>query len=324
MNRPNSTRAPLGFTLVELLVVIAIIGILVALLLPAVQAAREAARRTQCLNQLRQVGLATQMFTDSKGHFPAAADEYGYSHLAQILPFHEELALSGLLDFNPELGPSLKAPWDNTSDPDIVAAYATPIPAFKCPSNPAVEETNLAPSGQTDIQGSALRGHYGAVLGCKFACSGSSSEDSRCPVDPVLGCSTGGTATGGIMYVTSKTKYKHVTDGLSKTVLVGELAGDYGHSRTWMAGAADPLEGGGWTYSGKNLFWPLKYATRKRKSDEPTLRIRENDLSFNSFHPGGVHFAYADGSGKLINESIEEDVYFAIASRAGEEVVETP
>jgi prepilin-type processing-associated H-X9-DG protein len=210
---------------------------------------------------------------------------------------------------------------DNTSDPDIVAAYATPIPAYKCPSNPETEATNLGVSGVNDIQESPLRGHYGAVLGCKFACSGTSKQDSLCPVDPVLGCSTGGNGLGGIMYVRSKTQYKHITDGASKTVLVGELAGDVGSSRTWMAGVADPTDNSGWVYAGKNLFWPLKYATEERKAAEPALRIRNNDLSFNSFHPGGVHFAFADGSGRLVSETIEMDVYRAIASRGGEEVV---
>ncbi|TWT36469.1 hypothetical protein KOR34_13750 [Posidoniimonas corsicana] len=310
-----------GFTLVELLVVIAIIGVLIALLLPAVQSAREAARRSQCLNQIRQVGFACQLHSDTYGRFPSAADESGYSHLAQILPFHEELAVSGLLDFNPELGPSLDAPWDNKDDPNIVAAYATPIDAFKCPSNPEYEPTNLGVSGVTSIEDSALRGHYGAVMGCKFACSGSSSEDSLCPVDPVLGCSTGGTASGGVMYVMSKTKFRHITDGTSKTAVLGELAGDIGSARTWMAGVADPTDGSGWVYSGKNVFWPMKYATRQRASDEPKLRIRENDLSFNSAHPGGVHFSFADGSARLINESIEENAYYAMASRSGEEVL---
>lgn len=323
MTRHKSPLSSLGFTLVELLVVIAIIGILVALLLPAVQAAREAARRTQCLNQIRQVVLATHMFADTKGHFPAAADEYGYSHLAQILPYHEELALSGQLNFNPNLGPSLKAPWDNVSDPDIVAANNTPIAAYRCPSNPEYERTNVGPSGSNGIiEDTQLRGHYGAILGCKDDCTSSSSQDALCPVAPVLACSTGGAGTGGVMYVKSKTKFSQITDGTSKTAIIGELAGDYGVSRTWMAGIADPTDGGGWIYSARNVLWPLKYATEELKKNEPVLRIRHNDLSFNSFHPGGVHFAFADGSGTLVNETIELTVYKALASRGGEEVIQ--
>ena len=319
-HRPERRVRP-GFTLVELLVVIAIIGVLVALLLPAIQAAREAARRTQCLNQIRQVALACHMYEDSKGHFPSAADESGYSHLAQILPFHEQLAVSGLIDFNPTLGPSLDAPWDNKNDPNIRLAYMTPIPLFKCPSNPVFEPTNIGESGVNDIRDTDLRGHYGAVMGPKTACSSTSADDPVFPVKPVLGCSTGGIATGGIMYVRSETEFRHVTDGSSNTFLLGELAGDIGHARTWMAGVADPTDGSGWVYSGKNLFWPINYATRERASNEKALRIRENDLSFNSNHPGGAHFAFADGSAKLIQESIENDVYLALGSRAGGEAV---
>lgn len=313
-----------GFTLVELLVVIAIIGILVALLLPAVQAAREAARRTQCLNQIRQVSLASQMFADSKGHFPSAADEYGYSHLAQVLPYHEEQSISSMLDSDFNMEGSIAAPWDDVNDPDIRAAYQTPISAYKCPSNPEIEPTNMGFSGNNDIQETPLRGHYGAVLGCKNACNGTSNVDVLCPVDPVLGCSTGGVGFGGIIYIKSETKHRHITDGTSKTFLLGELAGDIGHSRAWMVGVADPTDGSGWLYSGKNVFWPLNYATRARSTAEPALRIRENDLSFGSFHPGGAHFAFADGSGRLISESIELEVYKATASRAGEEVVQIP
>ncbi len=327
MHPTSEKRSTRGFTLVELLVVIAIIGVLVALLLPAVQAAREAARRSQCLNQIRQVGIASQNFADVYKRFPSAADERGYSHLAQILPFHEQQGLSGMLDFRVDLNalPGVDAPWDNVNDPALRAAYRTPVPVFKCPSNPELEETNMGPSGTNDIQETPLRGHYGAVMGCKAAaCSGASSSDPICPVDPVLGCSTGGAATNGVMYIVSKTNFKDITDGTSNTFLVGELAGNLGHTRAWMAGLADPTDAKGWIYSGKNLFWPLKYATRERTAAEPALRIRENDLSFNSFHPAGVHFALADGSGRFVNETIEESVYLALGSRNGGEVVQLP
>jgi prepilin-type N-terminal cleavage/methylation domain-containing protein/prepilin-type processing-associated H-X9-DG protein len=323
LHKKQHAIPPRGFTLVELLVVIAIIGVLVALLLPAIQAAREAARRTQCLNQIRQISIASQNFADVKKHFPSAADQFGYSHLAQILPYHEQLALNSLLNFNPDFQ-AVDAPWDNENDPNIREAYFTPIPMYKCPSSPELEETQLRASGNSDLEESPLRGHYGAVMGCKFNCSGASQNDPICPVNPVGGCTTGGVATNGVMYVFSKTGFKDVTDGTSNTLLVGEVAGDIGPSRTWMAGVADPKDGGYWVYSGKNVFWPINFATHTRATNEPALRIRLNDRSFGSYHPGGAHFAFADGSGRLLNDELDEQVYLALASRNGGEVVQLP
>src|ERR687897_251000 len=89
----------IGFTLVELLVVIAIIGILVALLLPAIQAAREASRRTQCVNQIRQLGLAVLNFESSKKVFPASVNEGSYSYLALTLPYYEGQTIYDQIDF---------------------------------------------------------------------------------------------------------------------------------------------------------------------------------------------------------------------------------
>ena len=158
-----------GFTLVELLVVIAIIGILVALLLPAVQAAREAARRTQCLNRLKQISLACLNHHDSKGYFPSAAKcdlEPGatalnptytcWSYLAQILSFMEEQSFRDALD--------MRYHWQrDTSDGaqyprNRTLLYNTPVPQFRCPTQPDVEVTFTdPPSGGGKTEQSNLR-----------------------------------------------------------------------------------------------------------------------------------------------------------------------
>ncbi len=114
-----------GFTLVELLVVIAIIGILVGLLLPAVQAAREAARRMQCSNNLKQIGLALHNYSSTFSRFPAGRNDKEMSPLAALLPFIEQSNVSNLIDF--------RQTWDH---PVNAAATAAEIPSFICPSDP--------------------------------------------------------------------------------------------------------------------------------------------------------------------------------------------
>ena len=133
-----------GFTLVELLVVIAIIGILVALLLPAVQAAREAARRMQCSNNLKQWGLAAHNYHDTFRAFPMTnAQNYlpnvqGFSPQARLLPFVEQVNLQDQLDF---ALPAFSGPWNALMpNPLFAASFATPLQVALCPSDPAPKQ----------------------------------------------------------------------------------------------------------------------------------------------------------------------------------------
>ena len=156
----KETKKVGAFTLVELLVVIAIIGILVGLLLPAVQAAREAARRVTCLNQIRQVALASLNSHDAKGHFPSAADEQLFSHLAQILPYHEQSDLHDMIDYNHS--------WYHPANKD---AANTPMPVFKCPTAEPREAAYVGQPGTSTLdEDSLLRGHYLGVMGAKESC----------------------------------------------------------------------------------------------------------------------------------------------------------
>ena len=145
-----------GFTLVELLVVIAIIGILVALLLPAIQAAREAARRSSCLNNLKQIGLACQTFHDSKKQLPnAATGVTGLSYIAQILPFLEDNNLRDLINNTKH--------WSAAEND---RAEATPVPLFQCPSVGPELDAFVGEIGNNTVYAdfSPLRAHYMGIM----------------------------------------------------------------------------------------------------------------------------------------------------------------
>jgi prepilin-type N-terminal cleavage/methylation domain-containing protein len=196
-----------GFTLVELLVVIAIIGMLVALLLPAIQAAREAARRSQCTNQLRQIGLAVQTHHDAKGYFPSGRnsnDQYGVSWAYSILPQLEEQVIYDAYVPKERVDATVNAP-----------AMRTPISVYACPSRrlPAAdrdfdnnEETPL-------VRAAAVLGDYAANAGLEEDIGMEGNDFTGGKIDLTL---------AGAIFSGSKIRARQVTDGLSKTLAVGE------------------------------------------------------------------------------------------------------
>ena len=301
-----------GFTLVELLVVIAIIGVLVALLLPAVQAAREAARRTSCVNKIRQATLAAINYQDARRHFPTATTypgaNGGISFIALILPYVEEQSLRTLIDPNFQ--------WD---DPKNKQARDTPLPFLKCPSqiDPELIYTHL-PSEPSRYEFSSLSVHYTAVMGAK--------DDSNCPSAGKysLACSSasaGHIADNGIMYADGKdkpcrTRTKDITDGLSKTFLLGEQSWEAGYHRTWIVGRQ-----GQYVYSGNNLAYTINTGARTPPAGGFAIDVPGNDTSFGSNHPGGVHFSHADGSVQFVSENARIDILRAAASRASGEML---
>lgn len=319
----SSRRSPAGFTLVELLVVIAIIGILVALLLPAVQAAREAARRTTCRNQLRQVVLASHNFHDTNGALPPAVgtlnsptegivERWGY--LAYLLPFMEEGTVKDQIDIS-----------QNWYDPANDFLRTTAIQGFRCPSYAIVQPINLEDPGTNnpDYVDSQLAAHYIGVMGANVeldaslvdycsnraglyameleGVSGSSRRDPSC-----VSSGGGKIANNGVIVRKLSIRFGKITDGTSKTAIIGESAfglPEEQGTRAWFIGGHNM-----WMYTARNLTYAINSGSRPG-----SLR---NDIGFGSEHPGGCHFGMVDGSVQFFNENVDLQILFALASRA--------
>jgi len=329
-----------GFTLVELLVVIAIIGVLVALLLPAVQAAREAARRTQCLNQIRQVALACHNYESSHTTFPQAVDETSFSYIVKIADFLEQGNIVNQINFDET--------WDNLGNQNVLTG--TVIETLKCPSAPT-EEIMRNPSSPNEEQESNQRNHYLAVMGAKGPSPTSGLDlnnfdpDAFCSEDEpfsVIGSTgvcniTGGLAINGVIQAIKEIGFRRINDGTSSTLLIGEASWEIGPILPWYAGVQQttgPDEGSGARGSGgrddpnfdepRTIQAGLNLATNLNSSPIVLLDPNEgkaNDASFGSFHPGGAHFALADASAQYMNDNVELRVLLLLASRDDGEVV---
>jgi prepilin-type N-terminal cleavage/methylation domain-containing protein len=215
MARTRSGRTARGFTLVELLVVIAIIGSLVALLLPAVQAAREAARRNSCPSNLKQIGLAVQGHHDAKGYYPAGRDafnQFGVSWAFQLLPYLEASNVYQAFAKG-------KAVFDDLNIP----AMRTPISVYACPSRrPAAADRDFDNNDTPPtVRAAAALGDYAACAGIDFmngtttVVAGKDTGALRPDTRPDL-------AESGVIFSFSRTKERFVTDGLSNTIVVGD------------------------------------------------------------------------------------------------------
>lgn len=313
-----------AFTLVELLVVIAIIGILVALLLPAVQSAREAARRSQCLNNTKQIALAMLMYESANKHVPfgqnqdlaiiSNANKTKQNWFQELLPYVEEGSLREVFDQH------LAAGGESWWTPERWQA----IPLFMCPSDPASPKQvtggwSQSPGG--DLQNS--QGWHGNYV----ACAGSTVFNPR-TMDPF------GRDLDGIFYANSDTRLAEITDGTSHTLLLGELVLVHDQAVGTQASGGDSgvqrhdLRGRYWnTHQGNSLF-STRYPPNTSVGDRLTWCIDESQapcqslgtdnlvISLRSYHPGGVHAARADGSADFVSDFVDLLVYNALGSRA--------
>ncbi|NLF71979.1 MAG: DUF1559 domain-containing protein [Candidatus Anammoximicrobium sp.] len=271
-----------GFTLVELLVVIAIIGILVALLLPAIQAAREAARRSQCSNNLKQIGLAMHNYHDSFLRFPPAFTAFrndsanGWGWGVFILPFAEQNTLYE------QLNPTIDKFPTATSGP-LYELCQSEIPMYRCPSDVGPARNNY-------------RGNFGTS---NYVGMWGAHVDAGVHADP----------GNGMMYYNANLSTQHVLDGTSNVLMVGERAFN---NKPWR----------GATWSGsRSAIGPGWAAVMRGVWSTNALKLMGTDVwAYSSLHPAGVQFVLVDGSVRLIPDTIDTATLLIIAQRAAGEV----
>jgi prepilin-type processing-associated H-X9-DG protein len=343
--------------LVELLVVIAIIGILVALLLPAIQAAREAARRTQCTNNIKQLGLAAHNYMSSKrdvlppGYFQDSITPLqGDTLFVFLLPFMEEQAVYDRWNFTDRRQnscPGLAPPCAN-------APAGTPIESLICPSdNPAERVVSFVPTLPGGNHGLLFRGHYAVTSyagngGTKNYFPEQSSTGPRSRDDGVFFvvhasgftnplCYDRPTPNPCVAHFGNGATLKSVSDGTSKTLLFGEKYNVDEKFDTMGAAETSGLlihQWGFWGWTGgfkgmgaitRSSGDNLQVINRQTPPDcpkSPQYQCQDDRLmTWGSGHPNGANFVFADGSSRYITDSISGDTLKAISTRAGQETV---
>jgi prepilin-type N-terminal cleavage/methylation domain-containing protein len=317
-----------GFTLIELLVVIAIISVLVALLLPAVQAAREAARRTQCRSNLKQIGIALHHYHDVWRTLPfgnidapfagdptVPAAQYGWSPFTGILPFIEQQSLYKMLDLGlPEIG----GPNQNYGPfPQNLAAIAQVVPLYLCPS----DSFRVVQSGWAPID--------------YVACAGTVIDADAGPQN-------------GAFYSNSHTRFADITDGTSNTILVSESVLGAGGDPFTVTIVGDPrtyyIELNFQPATDSNCNNPMLYGTLRNfgwvdgsfdsglynhyyTPNSGSLDCFSLDAPISvrrtarSWHPGGVLALFGDGSVRFVQDGINPQIWQALSTiQGGEEL----
>ncbi|MFH1302587.1 MAG: DUF1559 domain-containing protein [Planctomycetota bacterium] len=296
--RLRQSGKPRGFTLIELLVVIAIIAVLIALLLPAVQQAREAARRTQCKNNLMQIGLAIQNYEMAYEILPAGVynqtgpiknEPVGYhmGWLAGLMPFLDQGPLYRTIDFKQ----SVYA----TVNQDVRRAQ---ISVLRCPSDPKESRTRSEAENNIEL----YQTNYAACY---------NSDDAPINVDNT-----------GVMFLNSSTGYDQITDGSSNTIFIGEHLFD-DTNLGWMSGTRASLRNTG----SFNQDFPKSMGGQRNPNSTSPEEQKENENKqpidpllkvggFGSYHAGGAQFGLGDGSVRFISENISSELFEQLGNRA--------
>jgi prepilin-type N-terminal cleavage/methylation domain-containing protein/prepilin-type processing-associated H-X9-DG protein len=340
-----------GFTLIELLVVIAIIAVLISLLLPAVQSAREAARRAQCINNLKQIGLANHNFESTNSHFPPGYGMYptgggGRANAnAMILQYMESANLYGAFNLSRNINLTGPTSPNNTAQIQIVAA-------FNCPSDPSMSKLM---AGTSALGYSNYFGSIGATASMEMGTAFGFQESvgARAGVFNVSLDRSGTAATNtNFQKVLTPTTIASIADGTSNTALYSETIRSISVANTAaeipidsllnvyivtsLAGALDAppascltFPGTRIRYRGQQYYRNLPQTSYYSHTMTPNFKKWDcGDTSYvashtaaRSYHPGGVNTVFCDGSVKFIKDSVNIATWRALGSKAGGEVI---